>query len=101
MLDPKLFAVRLRRFRSMTGMTLQKVSDKSGIAMGTITEAERNPKNIGWQTLSKILEAEGYTMADFFAEDDPKKGKKKYYVVEASSPDEAIKKLRTGNTREE
>lgn len=101
MLDPKLFAVRLRRFRTMTGMTLQKVSDKSGVTIATITDAERRPKNIGWQTLSKILEAEGYTMAEFFGEDDPKKGKKKYYVVEAESPGEAIKKIRTGEAREE
>lgn len=40
MLDPKLFSVRLRRFRTMTGMTLQKVSDKSGVNIATITGAE-------------------------------------------------------------
>lgn len=64
----KQFGAALRRIRQHKGMTLEQVSEKSGINTGNLSRMERGQQGWSHESLTNIAAALGVRVADLFTE---------------------------------
>lgn len=61
---------RIRIFRTSHGMTLQEVSEKTGLSQSYLSKVENSPKAPPVSTLIKISKALGVSMSTLFGENE-------------------------------
>jgi transcriptional regulator with XRE-family HTH domain len=65
---------RIRRHRKRRGLTLKELSEKSGLAVSTISKAERNQLSLTYDRFMNLTEALGLEVSDLFDRKKPSIG---------------------------
>ncbi len=65
---------KIRLFRKRRGWTLKELSEKSGLAISTISKAERNQLSLTYDRFMSLIEALGLDVSDLFDSKKPKIG---------------------------
>jgi len=61
------FASRLKLLRKESGLSQEKLAHKSGIDRTYVASVERGKRNISINNISKLVDALGISLADFFS----------------------------------
>jgi XRE family transcriptional regulator, fatty acid utilization regulator len=62
---------RLKRRRVLAGLTIRELHEQAGVAIGTISMAERGLQSLHVDTLRQLAKALGCEIADLLADDFP------------------------------